>query len=54
MAGFGCTEGKKGGCLWTREPCHKNGLRRSNGVSPSANSFRAWPFANVPSHYMVN
>jgi hypothetical protein len=38
MTGFGRTKGKKEDCLWTRRLyCHKNGLRRSNEVSLSAN-----------------
>lgn len=39
MAGFGRTKGKEEPCLWTRgRTGHKNGLIRSNDMSPSANS----------------
>lgn len=39
MTGFGRTKGKKEDCLWTGgRTCHKNGLIRSNEMSPSANN----------------
>jgi hypothetical protein len=54
MAGFGRTKGKEERCLWTRgRTGHKNGLIRSNDMSPSANSDDLF-FAYMPSLEIIN